>query len=71
MKKLSKAELAQWLVNEHDDCGKDTYFSSDRRCAMTTDEAYKKIMKENTREDLISSIFDHSEAGQIFIEKNT
>ena len=67
MKNLSKAELAQWLVNENDDCGKDTYFSEDRRAAMTTDESYKRFMKM-TKDELISIIYDFSDEGQKFLE---
>ena len=68
MKNLSKAELAQWLVNENDDCGKDTYFSDDRRCAMTTEESYKRFMKM-TKDELISIIYDFSDEGQKFLEE--
>ena len=67
MKNLSKAELAQWLVNENNDCGKDTYFSEDRRGAMTTDESYNKFMKMK-KDELISIIYDFSNEGQKFLE---
>lgn len=65
MKNLNKAELAQWLVNENDDCGRDTYFSEDRRGAMTTEESYKRFMKM-TKDELISIIYDYSDEGQNF-----
>jgi hypothetical protein len=67
MNNLNKAELAQWLVNENDDCGKDTYFSEDRRGAMTTEESYNKFMKL-TKDELISIIYDFSNEGQKFLE---
>ena len=65
----TKSDLAQWLVNENDDCGKDTYFSDDMRGAMTTEESYKKFMKM-TKDELISIIYDFSDEGQEFLEKN-
>ena len=67
MNNLNKAELAQWLVNENDDCGKDTFFSEDRRGAMTTEESYNKFMKM-TKDELISIIYDFSNEGQNFLE---
>ena len=67
MNNLKKTELAQWLVNENDDCGKDTYFSEDRRGAMTTEESYNKFMKM-TKDELISIIYDFSNEGQKFLE---
>jgi len=70
MKTLKKADLAQWLVNENDDCGKDTYFSEDRRGSMTTEESFKKFMKDYTKNDLISIIYDFSDEGQKFLEVN-
>ena len=69
MKTINKAELAQWLVNENDDCGKDTYFSEDRRGAMTTEESYKRFIKM-TKDELISTIYDYSEEGQKFLNYN-
>ena len=67
MEALSKEELAQWLVNENNDCGKDTYFSEDRRGAMTTGESYNRFMKM-TKDELISIIYDYSDEGQKFLE---
>lgn len=66
---MKKEDLAQWLVNENDDCGKDTYFSEDRRNAMTTEESFKKFM-EYTKEELASIIYDFSDEGQKFLEDN-
>jgi len=68
--RVLKTDLAQWLVNENDDCGHDTYFSDDRRCAISTEESHKKFMKEFTKDDLIELINNYSEEGQEFLEKN-
>lgn len=67
---IKKSELAQWLVNQNDDCGKDTYFTEDRRSAMTTEESFKKFMKDYTKYGLISIIYDFSNEGQHFLVKN-
>jgi len=67
MKTFKKQDLAQWLVNENNDCGKDTYFSEDRRTAMSTDESFKKFMKM-TKDELMSTLYDFSEEGQKFLE---
>lgn len=67
MKKvIKKSELAQWLVGQNDDCGKDTYFSED----MSTDESFKKFMKDYTKDELISIIYDFSNEGQQFLVEN-
>ena len=65
--RLNKAELAQWLVNENDDCGMDTYFSEDKRNAMTTEESYKKFMRM-TKDELIDCIYTFSDEGQKFLQ---
>jgi hypothetical protein len=71
MKKvIKKSELAQWLVNQNDDCGKDTYFAEDRRSAMTTEQSFKKFMKDFTKDGLISIIYDFSNEGQQFLVEN-
>jgi len=67
---IKKAELAQWLVNQNDDFGKDTYFTEDRRAAMTTEESFKKFMKDYTKDGLISIIYDFSNEGQQFLVEN-
>jgi len=69
-KSIKKSELAQWLVNQNDDCGKDTYFSDDRRGAMTTEESFRKFMKDYTKDGLISIIYDFSNEGQQFLVEN-
>lgn len=72
MKTLKKEDLAQWLVNENDDCGKDTYFTESHprtEVPLTTEESYKRFMKM-TKDDLISIIYDYSEEGQKFLEDN-
>jgi len=70
MKTLKKQDLAQWLVNENNDCGKDTYFSEDRRTAMSIDDSFKKFMKM-TKDELISIIYVFSEEGQKFLEEKS
>jgi hypothetical protein len=73
MKTLKKEDLAQWLVNQHDDCGKDTYFTESHPrtdVQLTTDQSFKRFMKENTKDDLISLIYNHSDEGQEFLESN-
>lgn len=67
--KVLKSDLANWLVKENDDCGKDTYFCDDSRGAMTTDESYKKFMNM-TRDELIWIIYDYSNEGQKYLEDN-
>lgn len=70
MKTLKKTDLVEWLVNENDDCGKDTYFTSDHprtEVQLTTEESYKRFMKM-TKDDLISIIYDFSDEGQKFLE---
>jgi hypothetical protein len=68
MKKLSKTELVQWLVNENDDCGRDTYFSEDQRSAITTEESYKRFMRW-TKDELIDRIYTFSDEGQKFLKE--
>jgi hypothetical protein len=71
MKKvIKKSELAQWLVNQNDDCGKDTYFTEDMRAAMTTEQSFRKFMKDFTKDRLISIIYDFSNEGQQFLVEN-
>ena len=73
MKTLKKEDLAQWLVDQHDDCGKDTYFTESHprtEVQLTTDQSFRKFMKEYTKDQLISTIYDHSEDGQKFLEDN-
>ena len=68
MKNLKK-DLAQWLVNENDDCGNDTFFSSeDRRNALTTEESFNKFMRDYTKKELIELIYNFSDEGQTFLE---
>lgn len=64
---IKKSELSQWLVNQNNYCGKDTYFTEDRRAAMTTEESFKKFMKDYTKDGLISIIYDFSNEGQQFL----
>ena len=70
MKTLKKQDLAQWLVNENNDCGEDTYFSENRRTAMGIDDSFKKFMKM-TKDELISIIYVFSEEGQKFLEEKS
>jgi hypothetical protein len=67
--KVKKSDLAQWLVNENNDCGRDTYFTEDRRASMNTEEPFKRFMAY-TKEKLVSIIYDFSAEGQAFLEKN-
>jgi len=69
MKTITKKDLAEWLVNENNNCGKDTYFSTDLRGAMTIEESFKKFMTYS-KDELISIIYNFSIEGQKFMEKN-
>lgn len=62
----TKKQLAEWLVNENDDCGKDTYFSEDRRGAITTDESFKKFMKMS-KDELVDLVYNFSTEGEDFL----
>jgi len=66
---ITKSDLANWLVNQNNDCGNDTYFTEDSRSSFTTEDSYKKFMKI-TKDELISIIFDYSTEGQKYLEDN-
>jgi hypothetical protein len=65
-KQITKEQLAEWLTDQNDDCGRDTFFSSDLRNALTTDESYEKFM-DMSKDELISLIEGFSEEGQSFL----
>lgn len=68
--KTLKKDLVVWLVNENNDCGKDTYFTSAHprtEVQLTTEESYKKFMKM-AKDELISIIYNFSDEGQKFLE---
>lgn len=67
---LFKKDLAQWLVDNNNDCGRDTYFSPDLRCAMTLEDSFSKLMKDYSKNELRELVFDYSIDGQKWLENS-
>lgn len=69
---LKKQNLAKFIVNEHNDCGKDTYFtgSSPRsEKQLTTRESFNRFMKMK-KSELIDILYNLSDEGQNYLESN-
>jgi hypothetical protein len=68
--KLTKRELAGWLVKELTDCGKIDYFNNPlTHSPLTDEEAFKRFMKMG-KDELFSHVYDLNDDGQEFLRQN-
>jgi hypothetical protein len=63
--KKTKKELAAWMVDQCNDCGRDTFFTNDKRGAISVKDAFKKFIRMQKWE-LVSIVRDYSVEGEAF-----
>ena len=65
--RVLKTKLAEWMVENNEDCGRDTYFE----LGLTANESFHKFMKDYSKDELVSLIYDFSDEGQSYIDELT